>query len=92
MLEIGCGWGGFAEFAAREFGARVTGVTLSTEQLALRTRAHRRRPAWPTRPTCSCRTIATCTARSTRIASIEMFEAVGEPYWPAYFGKLSRAA
>src|SRR5690606_5257059 len=34
VLEIGCGWGGFAEFAAREYGVRVTGITISDEQLA----------------------------------------------------------
>jgi cyclopropane-fatty-acyl-phospholipid synthase len=32
VLEIGCGWGGFAEFAAREIGAKVTGITISKEQ------------------------------------------------------------
>ncbi len=34
MLEIGCGWGGFAEFAASEIGCKVTGLTISSEQLA----------------------------------------------------------
>src|SRR5262249_34964210 len=33
LLEIGCGWGGFAEFAAKEFGCKLTGLTLSKEQL-----------------------------------------------------------
>ena len=35
LLDVGCGWGGLARFAAREYGARVTGITLSREQLAL---------------------------------------------------------
>jgi len=53
LLEIGCGWGALAEAAAGDFGARVTGVTLST--------------GWATAPTCGCRTTATSpTAPSTR--------------------------
>ena len=53
VLEIGCGWGAFAQVAAGEFGARVTGVTLSEEQLALareRTATPRRRPRRPAPP------------------------------------------
>ena len=41
MLEIGCGWGGFAEFAAREIGCRVTGLTISREQHDFASAAHR---------------------------------------------------
>ncbi len=87
LLEIGCGWGGFAEFAAKEVGARVTAVTISEEQFAFaRQRIHAaglgekveiRRQDYRDIP-----------ERFDRIASIEMFEAVGEKYWPAYFGKL----
>ena len=58
VLEIGCGWGALAEAAACEFGARVTGVTLSTEQLAF-AQQRMARAGWPTGPTCGCRTTAT---------------------------------
>ena len=85
LLEIGCGWGALAEQAAGEFGARVTGVTLSTEQLAyaqqrlnkagLADRAELRLQDY--------RDIDD--APFDAIASIEMFEAVGREYWPGFF-------
>ena len=93
VLEIGCGWGGLAEVAAREFGAHVTGVTLSSEQLDyaqarlksagladladLRFQDYRDIPE----------------GRFDAIVSIEMFEAVGREYWDGWFrtvaGKLA---
>jgi cyclopropane-fatty-acyl-phospholipid synthase len=78
VLEIGCGWGGFAEAAARDYGAHVTGLTLSSEQLAY---AQARVPQADLR-LCDYRD---CDGRFDAIASIEMFEAVGEAYWPSYF-------
>ncbi|MBA3596677.1 MAG: class I SAM-dependent methyltransferase [Methylibium sp.] len=85
VLEIGCGWGGVAEVAARDFGAHVTGVTLSSEQLDhaqarlarggltqradLRFQDYRDIPDGP----------------FDAIVSIEMFEAVGREYWPDFF-------
>ena len=84
ILEIGCGWGGFAETAARA-GHHVTGISLSDAQTAYaRERLARGRPRRPRRLP-RCRTIATCAARFDGVASIEMFEAVGERWWPAYF-------
>lgn len=67
LLDVGCGWGGLARFAAREFGVKVFGITLSKEQLAL-ARSGSPPKACRTRSTCSCSTIATCrrTAASTR--------------------------
>ena len=87
VLEVGCGWGGFAEFVGREIGAEVDAITISQAQfdhasariqaagLADRVR------------------IKLCDYRDLdgvydRVASIEMFEAVGEPYWPTFFNKL----
>ena len=84
VLEIGCGWGGFAEFAAREVGARVTALTISQAQHAFA----RERIA---RAGLSDRVdIRLCDYRHAegaydRVASIEMFEAVGERWWPTYF-------
>jgi cyclopropane-fatty-acyl-phospholipid synthase len=87
VLEIGCGWGGFAEFAAGEVGAKVTGVTISREQYDFaRERLFRQGLAEKT----DIRLVdyRDVTGGFDRVASIEMFEAVGERYWPAYFGKI----
>jgi cyclopropane-fatty-acyl-phospholipid synthase len=84
VLEIGCGWGALAEMAVREFGADVTGVTLSTEQLAF---ARERVPAADLRLQ-DYRDVAD--APFDAICSIEMVEAVGREYWPQYFGTVAR--
>ncbi len=87
VLEIGCGWGGFAEFAAREVGARVTGVTISQEQHDF---ARRRLFDAGLADRTDIRLIDYRDVDGTfdRVASIEMFEAVGQEYWPTYFGKI----
>jgi cyclopropane-fatty-acyl-phospholipid synthase len=88
VLEIGCGWGALAECAANEFGARVTGVTLSNEQLAwARQRLANARPAVDLRLQ-DYRDIRD--EPFDAIVSIEMFEAVGREYWPVYFDSLKR--
>ncbi len=88
VLEIGCGWGGFAEVAAREFGARVTGVTLSDEQLAF-AQARIQREGLNERVDLRIQDYRGVDGAFDKIASIEMFEAVGEKYWPAYFSKVA---
>ncbi len=87
VLEIGCGWGGFAEYAAREVGARVTAITISEEQYAF---AKRRMFEQGLAERAEIRMVdyRDVEGRFDRVASIEMFEAVGERYWPAYFGKI----
>ena len=87
VLEIGCGWGGFAEFAAREIGCRVTGLTISREQLAF-ARQRIERAGLADRVEFKFQDYRDETGRYDRIASIEMFEAVGERHWPIYFEKL----
>jgi cyclopropane-fatty-acyl-phospholipid synthase len=86
VLEIGCGWGALAECSAREFGATVTGVTLSTEQLA-----------WAQKRLADAGLPGELRFQDYRdiadgpfdaIASIEMFEAVGRAYWPSFFATL----
>ncbi len=93
VLEIGCGWGGLAELAAREFNAHVTGVTLSKEQLQwaqtrlqkagldhlteFRYEDYRDLPARHAHEPFDA------------IVSIEMFEAVGQAYWAGYFKTLN---
>lgn len=87
VLEIGCGWGGFAEYAAREVGARVTGITISEEQYRF---AKERMFAQGLNERADIRLIdyRDVDGQFDRVASIEMFEAVGERYWPTYFGKV----
>ena len=84
VLEIGCGWGGFAEYAIRERGARVTGITLSREQHDY-TRKRLFDAGLAERAEIVMRDYRDETGIYDGIASIEMFEAVGEKYWPAYF-------
>jgi cyclopropane-fatty-acyl-phospholipid synthase len=99
VLEIGCGWGALAEMATVEMGAHITGVTLSTEQLAsARERLHRlgvpsTTTSDGTKPTCDLRLQDyrdINDAPFDAICSIEMVEAVGREYWPTYFTTVSR--
>jgi cyclopropane-fatty-acyl-phospholipid synthase len=84
VLEIGCGWGGFAEYAIRERGARVTGLTLSREQHDY-ARKRLFDAGLAERAEIVMRDYRDETGIYDGIASIEMFEAVGEKFWPAYF-------
>ena len=84
VLEIGCGWGGFATIAARDFGAHVTGLTLSPSQLDF-ARARIAQAGLADRIELRLQDYRDTTGQFDRIASIEMFEAVGREYWPAYF-------
>lgn len=89
LLEIGCGWGAFAEYAAREVGARVTAITISREQHDYaRRRIHRAGLAEGV----EIRLVdyRDVEGRFDRVASIEMFEAVGEQYWGEYFATVER--
>lgn len=87
VLEIGCGWGGFAEYAVRERGLRVTALTISREQ-----HDYARRRLFEA----GIADHANIVLRDYReergtydaVASIEMIEAVGEKYWPVYFSTL----
>jgi len=87
VLEIGCGWGGFAEYAAREIGATVTGVTISQEQHDL-ARERLFRAGLSGRTRIELMDYRDITGTYDRVASIEMFEAVGKEYWGAYFEKV----
>ncbi|MEM1374845.1 MAG: cyclopropane-fatty-acyl-phospholipid synthase family protein [Pseudomonadota bacterium] len=84
VLEIGCGWGGFAEYAAGQRGLKVTCLTISREQYNYAVERIEK---------AGLSDLVTFKLQDYRdergtydgIASIEMFEAVGEKYWPAYF-------
>ena len=84
LLEIGTGWGALAEYAARHYGCRVTTTTLSQEQFAwARTRIHRAGLQGQVEVLlCDYRDL---TGQYDKLVSVEMIEAVGQRYLPAFF-------
>src|SRR4051812_44019765 len=84
VLEIGFGWGGFAEFAVKEFGCRITGLTLSKEQHRFASERLQKQ-GLADKVDFRMQDYRDVDGTFDRIASIEMFEAVGEPHWPRYF-------
>ncbi|BCS34355.1 cyclopropane-fatty-acyl-phospholipid synthase [Luteitalea sp. TBR-22] len=84
VLEIGCGWGGFAIFAARTYGCRVTGITVSEEQFELATARVREAGLQDLVDIrfCDYRDVA---GQYSHIVSIEMLEAVGREHWSTFF-------
>lgn len=84
ILEIGCGWGGFAEHAAKTRGVKVTGITLSNAQLQF---AQTRMKNANLDSLVDLRLIdyRDVQGQWDYVVSIEMFEAVGERFWPTYF-------
>ena len=87
ILEIGCGWGGFAEYAAQTRKVRVTGITLSAAQLDF-VRARIARAGLESQVTLQLIDYRDMRGTFDHVVSIEMFEAVGERYWPTYFTTL----
>ncbi|GAB4059712.1 cyclopropane-fatty-acyl-phospholipid synthase family protein [Uliginosibacterium sediminicola] len=87
ILEVGCGWGGFAELACLEFGCHVHGITLSPSQLAwARQRAEDK--GFAQQAVFELRDYRDLAGQFDHVVSIEMIEAVGEKFWPSYFRKL----
>ena len=82
LLEIGCGWGGFAERALSRGDFAPKGLTLSTEQ------ADYARQRLGQGAEVALQDYRDERARYDHVVSIEMFEAVGEKFWPVYFAKL----
>lgn len=87
VLEIGCGWGGFAEFAAKTYGASVLALTISKEQHEFASRRIHQ-AGLAEKVEVRLQDYRDQEGRFDRIASIEMIEAVGEQFWPAYFSQL----
>jgi cyclopropane-fatty-acyl-phospholipid synthase len=87
VLEIGCGWGGFAEFAAAQYGCHITGITLSQEQQRF-AEARVERAGLKDKVAIALTDYRDVTGAFDRIASIEMFEAVGEAHWQTFFNKV----
>ena len=94
ILEIGCGWGGFAEYAAKSRGVRVTGITLSPSQLEFAEKriANAGLSDQVHFALCDYRDVSKRFGASfDGVASIEMFEAVGQKYWDSYFTAVQAA-
>jgi cyclopropane-fatty-acyl-phospholipid synthase len=91
VLDIGCGWGGMAIYLARHFDCHVTGITLSTEQLALaRERAEQAGVAGRTEfALVDYRNLAESGRQFDRIVSVGMFEHVGRPQFDTFFAAVS---
>ncbi|ABG31877.1 class I SAM-dependent methyltransferase [Roseobacter denitrificans] len=87
ILEIGCGWGGFAEYAAKERGLRVTCLTISEEQFKY-AKERIEKAGLSDLVEFKLQDYRDESGSYDGIASIEMFEAVGEKYWPTYFSKV----
>jgi cyclopropane-fatty-acyl-phospholipid synthase len=94
VLEVGCGWGALAEMTVKDFGAHVKGVTLSTEQLAWARKRLSEAGLADGADLCyqDYRDLAAAHGKQAfdAIVSIEMFEAVGQRYWPDYFDMLKQ--
>ena len=89
LLEIGCGWGGFAEVAAKR-GFTLDGITLSKEQLNY-ARERVAKLGLSDAASFELRDYRQIDQQYDHVVSIEMFEAVGEDYWPGFFTALNRA-
>jgi len=87
LLEIGSGWGGFAEYAAKEIGCKITGITISPEQYKFSVDRIKNQ-GLEDRVEFRLQDYRDVEGRYDRIASIEMLEAVGLSYWPVYFQTL----
>ena len=88
VLEIGCGWGGFAEYAGKKTGAKITGITISKEQLIYSSKRIKK-SGLSDIVEIKLQDYRDVTGTFDKIVSIEMLEAVGESYWPKYFQTLS---
>ena len=87
VLEIGCGWGGFAEYAAKKVGCTIKGITISPSQLKFATNRIKelKLDNKVSLELCDYRDLK---GKYDRVVSIEMIEAVGEKYWRNYFKKI----
>ena len=89
ILELGSGWGGFAEYAARTRGCHVHGISLSAEQLNYSSKRARELDL-ANQCSFSRTDYRDVSGQFDHVVSIEMFEAVGERYWPDFFRAVKR--
>jgi cyclopropane-fatty-acyl-phospholipid synthase len=85
VLEIGCGWGGFARYAAARYGCSVTGITISREQAALARERTRGLPVDILE-----QDYRTVEGRFTKVVSVEMIEAIGAEQFGTFFATIDR--
>ena len=90
VLEVGCGWGGFAEYAAAEYAAEVTAITISQEQYDF-AKARIDKAGLSHLVNIQLLDYRDIKGKFDSIVSIEMIEAVGEAFWPSYFQTLSNS-
>src|SRR6185436_5440422 len=89
LLEIGCGWGGLAEIAARDYGVHVTGLTLSSEQKAYAD-GRLANAGLDDLTHIALTDYRDVVGRFDAVASVEMVEAVGGEYWPSHLHTIAR--
>ncbi|HEY0412388.1 MAG TPA: cyclopropane-fatty-acyl-phospholipid synthase family protein [Allosphingosinicella sp.] len=89
LLDIGCGWGSLAEAAARDYGAEVVGLTLSEAQKAFAD-TRMAKAGLSSRVEIRLQDYRDAEGRFDAVASVEMAEAVGQDYWPAYLASIAR--
>ena len=87
LLEIGCGWGGFSTFVAKNFGTKIHAITNSIKQFEY-TSKKISKECLNEKITVQLKDYRDINEKYNNIASIEMFEAVGIKYWPIYFDKI----
>jgi cyclopropane-fatty-acyl-phospholipid synthase len=87
VLEIGCGWGGFATYVAKNYGCRVTGITISKEQLKYAQERIKREGLEHLIELKFC-DYRDLTGQYDKVASVEMIEAVGHEFFKSYFSKI----
>lgn len=87
LLEIGCGWGGFSSYVAKNFGTKIHAITNSKEQFEYTSRMISNE-GLNEKVTVEFKDYRDINGKYDNISSIEMFEAVGEKYWPVFFEKI----
>jgi cyclopropane-fatty-acyl-phospholipid synthase len=87
IIEIGCGWGGFAEIAARDYNSDVVGLTLSGEQKEF-AQERLRTAGLSAKTDIRLQDYRDVSGSFDAVVSIEMFEAVGQENWATYFNKV----
>ena len=87
LLEIGCGWGGFSTYVAKNFGSKISAITNSKEQFEY-TSKKISNEGLNEKVSVEFKDYRDIDGKYDNISSIEMFEAVGTKYWPVYFKKI----
>ena len=90
VLEIGCGWGGFSSFVAKNYKSKVKAITISKEQFEFASK-HISSEGLNEKVSIEMRDYRDISEKYSNIASIEMFEAVGKKYWKTFIGKLKES-